>query len=491
MIKTCSFLGIRHRYILTRSNVPRLRYIVPMLVAFILTTVGVTILATGKQAMQMASAPTVNVKAEEYLFKDPEVIVEQGEGRKQVLASLFTEQDDLSSSEKVPPEPKKISLAETITVRSGDTLSKMLEKQNIPSGETRKIISELTKVWNPRYVRPGQNIALNFDEDDSHETGRRFASLQIVLDPVSTVNVRRKGDKFAASEDEKDLKRQMAVKEAIVTKSLRKAIAAAGIPKSVMTKLTKLYSWNTDFQRDIRKGDRIQVMYEQLVTEDGYVVKNGDVQFANLILNGRSKPMYRYKRRDGYIDYYDKRATNARKTLLKTPIDGARISSGFGRRRHPVLGYSKMHKGVDFAARRGTPIYAAGDGKIETAGWVRGYGKYIRIRHNGTYKTAYAHMNGFAKGIKGGSRVRQGQVIGYVGTTGRSTGPHLHYEVLKKGVQVNPQSMKLPTGETLSGKERVAFNTKRQSIEKQYAAIAGHGVQFAARVPTPKRRPTK
>ena len=201
--------------------------------------------------------------------------------------------------------------------------------------------------------------------------------------------------------------------------------------------------------------------------------------YATLILGGKRIELHRFTPESGRTDYFGPDGQSVRKTLMRTPIDGARISSGFGRRKHPVLGYTKMHRGTDFAASRGTPVYAAGDGVIERSSRNGAYGNYIRIRHNGTYKTAYAHLNGYAKGIRSGARVKQGQVIGYVGTTGRSTGPHLHYEVHVNGKQVNPRKIKMPSGEKLKGKDLEAFAAARHELQQLYqetlngAVIAG------------------
>jgi murein DD-endopeptidase MepM/ murein hydrolase activator NlpD len=195
------------------------------------------------------------------------------------------------------------------------------------------------------------------------------------------------------------------------------------------------------------------------------------VLFASLTLSGKKKAIYRFKGDDGHTEYFDEEGRSAQKALMRTPIDGARLSSGFGQRRHPILGYNKMHRGVDFAAPSGTPIYAAGNGTIVYAGRKGGYGNYIRIRHNGNYDTAYAHMTGFARGMRVGRRVNQGQVIGYVGTTGRSTGPHLHYEVLRQGQQVNPMRIRMPSGRTLAGAEMKRFQGLRAALDQRYALL--------------------
>jgi murein DD-endopeptidase MepM/ murein hydrolase activator NlpD len=224
-------------------------------------------------------------------------------------------------------------------------------------------------------------------------------------------------------------------------------------------------------------------MFDEYRDEDGQMAKTGNISVAEMVLSGQKIRLYRYKAKDGFVDYYSATGQSVRKALLRTPIDGARISSGFGRRRHPILGYTRMHKGLDFAARRGTPIYAAGDGVVDFAGRNGGYGKYVRIRHTGIYKTAYAHMHRYGKGVRTGRRVRQGQIIGYVGSTGRSTGPHLHYEVHKNGRQVNPRSIKLPSGRTLKGRELTAFKMYRVELDRDYVALT-QSQQVAERAPT-------
>ena len=212
-------------------------------------------------------------------------------------------------------------------------------------------------------------------------------------------------------------------------------------------------------------------MYNQVSDDSGKVVKSDVIKYATLTLSGNPVRIYRFKNKDGHNNYYNEKGHSAEKALMRTPIDGARLSSGFGRRKHPILGYTKMHKGVDFAAPRGTPIYAAGNGTVTYAARKGGYGNFISIRHNGTYTTAYAHMKGFRRGVRKGSRVNQGQVIGYVGTTGRSTGPHLHYEIRKNNRQVNPLRIKMPSGNKLKGKQLVTFLTAKDQIDDAYAAL--------------------
>ena len=230
--------------------------------------------------------------------------------------------------------------------------------------------------------------------------------------------------------------------------------------------MIKVFSFDVDFQRDIKQNDEFALFYERLTDETGTIAEIGPVIFARLKLRRREVKLYRFKLKKGEIDYFDNQGRSVKKFLLSTPTDGARISSGFGRRRHPILGYSKLHKGVDFAAPRGTPVYAAGNGIIEIAKRYGSYGNYVRIRHKNHYKTAYAHLKGFGPGIKSGIRVRQRRVIGYIGSTGRSTGPHLHYEVIYKNRHVNPRGVRIPTGIQLAGKEYKRFKAERKKIDR-------------------------
>ncbi len=244
----------------------------------------------------------------------------------------------------------------------------------------------------------------------------------------------------------------------------------AGVPTPVMIELIHAFSYDVDFQREVRKADNFELLYESHYDAGGNLAKTGAVIYAALTLSGRQLELYRFMPKSGLTDYFDAQGQSVRKALLRTPVDGARVSSRFGMRKHPILGYSKMHQGVDFAAPRGTPVFAAGDGVIAQSGRNGGYGKYVRIRHTSNYHTAYAHLQKFAKGQKSGQRVKQGDIIGYVGSTGRSTGPHLHYEVLKNGRQVNPTELKLPKGEKLRGADLKAFVKERARTDRLRAA---------------------
>ena len=305
---------------------------------------------------------------------------------------------------------------------------------------------------------------------DGHD---RFIGFDIPLDYATRVNVSAAPEGgFRAVEIERELQTQQVRAEGTISWSLFAAGADAGVPSKVMAELVRAFSWDVDFQRDIRKNDRFEVMYERKLDETGQPVFDGRILFAALTLSNQRKPIYLHQLASGAWDYFDDKGQSAKKALMRTPIDGARLSSSFGNRKHPILGYTKKHSGTDFAAPPGTPIYAAGDGMVESAGWNGGYGKYVRIRHNSEYATAYAHMRAIKRGVGKGKRVKQGQVIGFVGTTGRSTGPHLHYEIIRRNVKVNPMRVKMPSGKKLKGDELAKFATARDTLNTQWSTLA-------------------
>ena len=355
------------------------------------------------------------------------------------------------------------------TVGKGDTLMALLTEAGVPAADANRAIRAMAEIYKPRQIKPGQRILLILQPQT--QKAPQLLSLTFSESVERDVAVRRTKDGYLAETVLRPLHHRTTQAAGRIDSSLYVAGLEVGLPQSTLAKLIQIFSFDVDFQRDIRRGDTFDLLFDEYRDDSGHVVKSGDILLAQMVLSGKPIRLYRYETRDGRVDYYDAKGKSVRKALLRTPIDGARISSGFGKRRHPILGYTRMHKGLDFAARRGTPIYAAGDGVIEYAGRNGGYGKYVRIRHNGTYKTAYAHMNRYGRGIRKGRRVRQGQVIGYVGSTGRSTGPHLHYEVHKSGRQVNPRSVKLPSGRKLQGRELAAFKAHAATLEDRYAAL--------------------
>ncbi len=365
-----------------------------------------------------------------------------------------------------------------LAVGPGDTLAGLLTGAGVSNADAQGAIKALAKLYNPRFIRRGQRIAVRFrapapgTPEAAGPTPGRFLGLVVEPDYDIRISVEKSADgRFTAEKTEKQLRRVATKASGEIRSSLYVDGLKAGIPNPVLVELIRAYSWDVDFQRDIRRGDRFQVMYERLYDENGKPVYSGNIQYAQLTLSGKRHPIYLFTAGDGTRDYFDEKGQSARKALMRTPIDGARLSSGFGRRRHPILGYTKLHRGVDFAASRGTPIYAAGNGIVQRAGRNGAYGNYILIRHNGRYSTAYAHMKGFARGVRRGKRVTQGQIIGYVGTTGRSTGPHLHYEILAGGRRTNPMRVKMPSGKKLKGEELEDFLVARSVIDDQFAAL--------------------
>jgi murein DD-endopeptidase MepM/ murein hydrolase activator NlpD len=383
-----------------------------------------------------------------------------------------TLEDDIATA--LNPANENSPAEKVIKIGSGDTLTGVLSKAGLSSNEAYNVVEAVKKHIDLRNLKPGQVLNIKFDpaRDPAAQSKFQFASLNIAVDPLRTVSVARDeaGAEYKADLRERPTRKELYVREAPIEVSVFGSAAKAGIPQAIVAEAIRIYSWHVDFQRDIRQGDKLQVMYEQYETDEGVKIKTGNVVYAQLTVGGVDIPIYRHEMADGRVDYFLNTGRSIRKTLMKTPIDGARMSSGFGMRRHPIQGYSKMHKGIDFAASTGTPIYAAGDGVIEMAGRRGGYGNYLRIRHNNQLKTAYAHMSRFGKGMTAGRRVRQGEIIGYVGSTGASTGPHLHYEVMLNGAQVNPRGVNLPTGEILEGEQLRIFQARAREIDKTLQA---------------------
>ncbi len=356
-----------------------------------------------------------------------------------------------------------------VTVARGDTLIGILTGNGVDRSSAHEAVRSLGSVFDVRRLQIGQDITLTFQPSSD---GEQFLGLALRPSPERDVLVKldEAGSGFVAEEAERPLDRHDAYATATIETSLYDAALAADMPIDVLMDLVRVFSFDVDFQRDVQAGDRFEVLYDGYDDEFGERVRNGEIRYAAMTLSGKTMAFYRFTPSSGITDYFGPDGHSVRKTLMRTPIDGARLSSGFGARRHPILGYTKMHKGVDFAATSGTPIMAAGDGVVEMAGWHGGYGNYVRIRHNGEIKTAYGHTSRFAKGIRPGSRVKQGQIVAYVGSTGRSTGPHLHYEVMVNGRQVNPMSVKLPAGEQLLGKDLKKLQALIPTVEARVFA---------------------
>jgi murein DD-endopeptidase MepM/ murein hydrolase activator NlpD len=369
-------------------------------------------------------------------------------------------------------------LRRELKIRQGDTLMKLITKAGIPRAQAHAAISALRPVYDPRSIMPGQSVTVTYSKDG----GVTLQSLDLSPSFTRKVLIERDGGAgFTATERKAKLLPRLVRVTGVIQNSLYRAGSRAGLPPRVLAGMMQIFSWDVDFQRDIQPGDKFDVAFKRFYTADGVAVQDGEILYAAMTLSGTHRALYRYEYEPKRYGYFDKKGKSARKALLRTPVDGARLASRYGRRRHPVLGYTRMHRGVDFAAARGTPIYAAGDGTIAFRGRNGAYGRFIRVRHNGTYSTAYAHLKGYAKRLRRGSRVRQGQVIGYVGTSGLSTGPHLHFEVMKKGRQINPLRLRMPSGKTLKGSKMVAFQKLRGATKKTIAALAQTSVKVSNR----------
>ena len=342
----------------------------------------------------------------------------------------------------------------TIVVKKGSNLTNTLIAFGVNRSDAYKAIKSLKDIVNPRLISAGQKINITLNKSSN-----LLYRINIPLSPDKHFIAERViSDNFFSFIDNKNLKISITASSGKISSSLFNATIDQKVPLPIVIKMISIFSWDIDFQRDIHPGDKYKVIYEYFIDEKGEQVKLGNILFASLTSNNKPFNLYQYEDKNGNIGYYNENGVSAKKALMKTPIDGARLSSRFGKRKHPVLGYTRMHRGIDFAAPSGTPIMAAGDGRIEKAYRNGGYGKYIRIRHNGNYKTAYAHLKSYARGIRTGKYVKQRQIIGYVGSTGVSTGPHLHYEVHYNGKQVNPLKIKIPTGKSLKKNQLTEFN---------------------------------
>jgi murein DD-endopeptidase MepM/ murein hydrolase activator NlpD len=352
-----------------------------------------------------------------------------------------------------------------IKIVAGDSLQKILLKEKISKEEVNKIYQKIKGIIDLTKIRQGQTITIVFRTKQNKPS---ISRITFQVDELSTAYIyyRNKTDDYEVRLNQKNLERVNFLAKGIIVNSLFASAQKIDVDAEVIVEFARIFGFEIDFQRDIRKNDEFQIFYERFEDDEGENFKNGNILFAYLKNSGREIKLYRYKDSKNNIGYFTPDGKSIEKALMKTPINGARLSSGFGFRKHPILGYNKLHQGTDFAARRGTPVMASGSGTIERASWFGAYGKYVRIRHNSTYKTAYAHLSKFGRNIKAGRKVKQGQIIGYVGSTGRSTGPHLHYEVLVNNKRTNSQRLKLPSGKKLSKNEMENFNLEKQRINQ-------------------------
>ena len=346
-------------------------------------------------------------------------------------------------------------------IKPGQTFDKILENYSVDKNEVIKIKKSLTKKINLNKLNTNQIIQFSLDK-----TNNKITEFYFHISNTQKIYLKRniENDSFNKEILSIKLNKKIIYKENLILQSLYKSATDENIPANIIIEYAGIYGFQVDFQRDVRKKDKFQIMYEVFLNQKNEIVETGEILFANLKLSGQDNSLY-YFNKEGSEGHYDKNGKSVKKALMKTPINGARLSSPFGMRKHPIDGYNKMHRGTDFAAPMGTPIMASGDGVVKKAGWCGGGGNCVKIKHNSTYQTVYAHMSKFARGIKPGVRVKQGQTIGYVGSTGKSTGPHLHYEVIVNGKKVNSQKLKLPSGKILKGQERKMFETKKIKLD--------------------------
>ena len=347
-------------------------------------------------------------------------------------------------------------------ISSGETFDKILNIYAIPNKEILKIKKNLNSNYNLNNLKTNLDIKFTIDRSNN----KKIISFLFPISRTKKIQLTRNldTDLFEKKIVITNLNKRIIFKEGKITQSLYKTAVDLNVQPNIIIEFARIYGFQVDFQRDIRKNDTFQIMYEIFQDDNGKVFETGNIIFADLKLSGANNSLYHFGKK-GSEGHYNQNGKSVEKALMKTPINGARLSSAFGMRKHPIDGYNKMHRGTDFAAPMNTPIMASGSGTITRARWCGGGGNCVKIKHNSTYETVYAHMKNFARGLKEGVRVKQGQIIGYVGSTGKSTGPHLHYEVIEGGKKINSQKLKLPSGKTLKGQERKEFEVKKIKLD--------------------------
>ncbi len=345
----------------------------------------------------------------------------------------------------------------TKKVKKGQTFSEILDGFKFNNSEKYKLITAINEFYDLRGLKVDQIITFYSDSSEL------IKKILIELDYKTNLIINLT-PKIEVKKEVLDTYSEIESKNYIIESSLYKDGIDNQVPNEILVKLIRLFSFDLDFQRDIRKNTEVSISYEKVYVQNKSILSFGDIEYAKITIQKKHLEYFKFITNEGFVDYFNREGKNVKKSILKTPLDGARISSNYGMRKHPISGFNKMHKGIDFAAPKGTPIYAGGNGVIELIGNNGGYGKYIRIRHNNEFKTAYAHLNSYKKGLSKGSRVNQGEVIGYVGSTGNSTGPHLHYEIIYQNRQINPLTLELPSGKILTGDEFKRFEIKYKMI---------------------------
>ena len=390
------------------------------------------------------------------IYNEKKVLID--ENYKNLINNIYFQKSINQIFDNLVPRYKNIDHK----ISSGETFDKILNNYSIPNEEINQIKKKLNSDYNINNLRPNLEIKITIDQSNN----KKIISFLFPVSRTEKIQLTRNLDNnlFEKKTIITNLNKKIVFKEGKITQSLYKTAIDLKVQPNVIIEFARIYGFQVDFQRDIRKNDNFQIMYEVFEDDDGKIFETGNIIFADLKLSGKNNALYYFEKK-GSEGHYDENGKSVEKALMKTPINGARLSSAFGMRKHPIDGFNKMHRGTDFAAPMGTPIMASGSGLITRARWCGGGGNCIKIKHNSTYETIYAHMKNFARGIKEGIRVKQGQIIGYVGSTGKSTGPHLHYEVVVNGKKVNSQKLKLPSGKTLRGKEREIFEVEKIKLD--------------------------
>ena len=380
------------------------------------------------------------------------------ENYKEVVGNIYFQKTIKHIFDNLTPRYKTINHK----ISYGETFDQILNRYSITNTELIKIKKELIQDYNLNSLKTNLNIKFTIDVTNN----QKITSFTFPVSRTKKIQLTRniENDFFQKKKIITNLNRRIIFKEGKILQSLYKTAVDLKIQANMIIEFARVYGFQVDFQRDIRINDSFQIMYEVFEDDNGKIFETGNIIFADLKLSGVNNSLYYFDKK-GSEGHYDKNGRSVKKALMKTPVNGARLSSAFGMRKHPIDGYNKMHKGTDFAAPMSTPIMASGDGIISRARWCGGGGNCIKIKHNSTYETIYAHMKSFASGIKEGRRIKQGQIIGYVGSTGKSTGPHLHYEVVKNGKKINSQKLKLPSGKVLKNKERKIFEVAKIKLD--------------------------
>jgi len=355
-------------------------------------------------------------------------------------------------------------------IKKGDSIQRILQKHKIPNNEIQTVIKQYKKYSNPNQLLTGNKIDIIIEKNLSKETNS-ILKFSIPITKSTTIEINKDEEGTITSKKIiTKLYKKVAYAENVILKNLYSSATEVNMNPDTIIEFARIFGFEIDFQRDIRKNDYFKIVYDKYFDENGEFIKSGSILYAHMSVNAREITLYKFGDDKNY-GYFDINGKSVEKALMKTPINGARLSSPFGMRKHPILGFNKMHKGTDFAAPMGTPIMASGSGTVVLAKWCGGGGNCVKIKHNSTYQTVYAHMKSFAKGIKKGKKVKQGQIIGYVGSTGMSTGPHLHYEVIVNGKKVNSQKLKLPSGKVLKDNERKLFEIHRIKTDVMVAEL--------------------